>query len=301
MADFSKAFISHSSLDKPLVDQVARRVSAARWEIDSHTFEAGNRSAAEILAALNRSTLFVLIASANSLSSDWVKTELELAQHLVYSKKLGGVLVFIVDGTLASELPDWIRMHVFVRTSNYDRIANSIRATLFELDSAKGIQPKPFVSRKVQGDIETRIADLNHQINALYVSGLDGIGRRSAVSDKFKSLFPGVDIAGIPISVSDGEGILETFRKLYFAWRQPTVSEAKTFFDNVASYTKSELVEATSSILHEIGEAKMVVWLKFDYDILKALLHKSAEVVIPQTPGGITAWSPPQWWACPTG
>jgi len=30
----------------------------------------------------------------------------------------------------------------------------------------------------------------------------------------------------------------------------------------------------------------------------KALLHKSVELVIPQTPDGITAWSPPQSWAC---
>ena len=30
----------------------------------------------------------------------------------------------------------------------------------------------------------------------------------------------------------------------------------------------------------------------------EALLHKSVELVIPQTPDGITAWSPPQSWAC---
>ena len=34
---------------------------------------------------------------------------------------------------------------------------------------------------------------------------------------------------------------------------------------------------------------------------LGALLHKSVELVIPQTPRGITAWSPVQLWACPTG
>lgn len=269
MASFSKAFISHSSADKPLVEDVAKLVSAARWEIDSFTFEGGKRSADEIMAALKRSDLFVLIASANSMGSDWVKSELELAQHLLFSRQIGGVLVFIIDGTLAVELPEWIRMHVFVRTSSVVRIANLIRSKLFELDSKKGIRPKPFVQRtRIRGEIEKRIADLNHQIRALYVSGVDGIGRRSIVADTLKSLFPSVDLIGVQITVSDGEGLLETFRKLQFAWTSPTVAEAKAFFDEVAGYTKQQLVDKTSDLLDAISEQKMLTWLKFDYDIL---------------------------------
>lgn len=269
MASFSKAFISHSSADKPLVEDVAKLVSAARWEIDSHTFEGGKRSADEIMAALKRSDLFVLIASANSMGSDWVKSELEVAQHLLLSRQIGGVLVFIIDGTSAEELPDWIRMHVFVRTSSPVRIANLIRSKLFDLDSGKGIRPKPFVQRtKIRGEIEKRIADLSHQIRALYVSGVDGIGRRSIVTDTLKSLFPSVDLVGIQISVSDGEGLLEAFNKLHFAWARPTVAEAKAFFDEVAGYTKQQLVEKTTELLDAISEQKMLIWLKFDYDIL---------------------------------
>ena len=269
MAAFSKAFVSHSSVDKPLVEQIASRVTAARWEIDSHTFEPGNRSASEILAALNRSDLFVLIASANSMNSDWVKSELELAQQLLFSKKLGAVLVFIVDGTPRTALPEWITMHVFVRTSNPVRIANLIRGKLLELDSEKGIHPKPFVQRmKLRAEIETRIADLNRHVRALYVSGVDGIGRRSIVSDTLKSLFPSIDLAGVQISISDDEGLLEAFRKLHFAWTQPTIAEAKTFFDDTAGYSKQQLIDKTCEILEAISEQKMLVWMRFDYDIL---------------------------------
>jgi len=269
MSSYSKAFISHSSTDKAIVEEIAKRVTAARWEIDSHTFEEGNRSAAEILAALNRSDLFVLIASENSMRSDWVRSELDLAQQLLLSRKLGGVVVFVIDGTAAADLPEWIRMHVFVRTSSAIRIANSIRAKLFELDSAKGIRPKPFVQRmKIRGEIERRIADLNHQVRALYLSGVDGIGRRSIVIDTLKSLFPGIDLVGVQVSVSDDEGLLEVFRKLYFAMNQSTVAEAKAFFDETASYTKQQLIDKTTELLASIAEQKMLTWLKFDYDIL---------------------------------
>lgn len=230
MPDFSKAFVSHSSADKPFVERVAEFVSAARWEIDSHTFEEGKSSAAEIFAALSRSYLFVLIASGQSMKSDWVKSELELAQHLLYSRKLGGVLVFIVDGTATDELPEWIRMHVFVRSANERRVANLIRSRLLQLDSEKGIEQRPFVQRmRVRGDIERRIADLNSQVQALYVSGVDCIGRHAIASNTLRSLFPGMDSTGIEVSVADGEGLLETFRKLYFAAHRLTLEEARTF------------------------------------------------------------------------
>jgi tetratricopeptide (TPR) repeat protein len=269
MPDFAKAFVSHSSADKPLVERVAGLVSAARWEIDSHTFEEGKSSAAEIFEALSRSDLFVLIASAKSMASTWVKSELELAQHMLYSKKLGAVLVFIIDGTSAEELPEWIRMHVFIRTSNETRIANLIRSRLVQLDSAKGIQEKPFVQRiRIRGDIERRIADLNHQIRALYVSGVDGIGRHSIVSNTLRSLFPGMDLRGIEISIADGEGLLEAFRKLYFAWERPTIEEAKRFFDDTVGYTKQQLIEKTNELLNAVSEQKMFAWLQFDYEIL---------------------------------
>jgi len=269
MANFAKAFVSHSSADKPFVEQVIQPVSAARWEIDSHTFEDGKYSAGEITAALSRSNLFVLVASAHSMASAWVKSELEIAQHLLYAGKLGGIVVFIIDGTPADELPDWLRMHVFIRTSSPVRVANLIRSKLVELDTKLGVKPKPYVQRiKLQGELERRIADLRSPIQAIYLSGIDGIGKRAVGTKTLEPLFPGRDIAGIEISVADGEGILEAYRKIYFAWRRPTAAEARALLDESAALGQVELVERTCELLGQIDEQKMFVWLRFDYDIL---------------------------------
>lgn len=269
MANFAKAFVSHSSVDKPLVEQVVQAVSAARWEIDSHTFEEGKYSAGEITAALGRSDLFVLIASAHAVGSEWVKSELEIAQHLLYAGKLGGVVAFIVDGTQAEELPEWLRMRVFIRTSNPVRIANLIRSKLVELDTKRGVKPKPYVQRiKLQGEMERRIADLRQPIQAIYLSGVDGIGKRTVGTRTLQPLFPGRDVTGIDISVADGEGVLEAYRKMHFAWWRPTAVEARAVFDVSAAMSKDELVEKTCDLLRLIDEQKMFVWLRFDYDIL---------------------------------
>ena len=40
--------------------------------------------------------------------------------------------------------------------------------------------------------------------------------------------------------------------------------------------------------------------LKLASPIKMALLHKSIERVVPQTPDGFTAWSPLRSWACPS-
>ncbi|MGE1004518.1 TIR domain-containing protein [Ralstonia pseudosolanacearum] len=269
MGNFAKAFVSHSSTDKPLVEEVVQTVSAARWEIDSHTFEEGKYSAGEIAAALGRSDLFVLIASAHSMGSEWVKSELEIAQHLLYAGRLGGVIAFIVDGTQTEELPEWLRMHVFIRTSNPVRIANLIRSKLVELDTKRGVKPKPYVQRiKLQAEMERRIADLRLPIQAIYLSGVDGIGKRAVGTRTLEPLFPGRDITGIEISVADGEGVLEVYRKIHFAWQRPTAAEARKFLDESAAMRRDELVEKTCELLRSIDEQKMFVWLRFDYDIL---------------------------------
>lgn len=269
MAIHAKAFVSHSSKDKPLVERVVERVSAARWEIDSLTFEKGRTSASEIFSALSRSDLFVLMASEHSVGSDWVQSELEIAQQLLYQRKLGGILVFLIDDTSTSKLPDWIRAYVYAKTNNETRIANAVRTRLFQLDSKKGIKEKPFVQRvRIREEIEKKLADLTKQVNGIYVSGVDGIGRRAIIASTLRSLFPGTDVAGVEISIADGEGILEAYRKLYFAWKHPTVDQARQMLDESSGASVADLVSKTAALVKTIANEKAIAWFEFDYAIL---------------------------------
>jgi hypothetical protein len=104
--NFSKAFLSHSSKDKTFVREVCKLLAASRREFDEETFDGGKRNAEEIFNSLSRSDLFVLFASINALtSSHWISSEIKIAQEFVYSGKLGGVIVFIIDELDHSELP----------------------------------------------------------------------------------------------------------------------------------------------------------------------------------------------------
>lgn len=266
MSNYAKAFVSHSSSDKPLLEEVVKLVSAARWEIDSLSFEEGRTSASEIFQSMSRSSLFVLLASQKAMSTEWVKSELDIAQHLYYAKKIGGLLVVIIDDLPAQSLPDWIRLHVFARTKNVMRIANMIRSRLMQLDSLQGGEQRPFVSRSnLRGEIEKKLSDLSNPVRAIYVSGTDGIGRRALVTNSLQTLLPSADAMGINIPVSDGEGILEVYRKLFIEWQMPTKSELNEFFKNSSSLSDDELNNKMIGLINEVGERKSFVWLQCDH------------------------------------
>ena len=77
-----KAFLSHSSRDKILVEAVARKLGEKYCICDTFSFECGQKTFDEIIKGLDDTDLFVLFLSDNSLNSEWVKKELSIA----YSK-----------------------------------------------------------------------------------------------------------------------------------------------------------------------------------------------------------------------
>ena len=79
-----KVFISHSSKDKeyfvrPLVNHLKKSLGEDRLVYDELTFEAGAKSIEEIRRSMEKTDLFVLLLSTNSLSSKWVKQEITWA------------------------------------------------------------------------------------------------------------------------------------------------------------------------------------------------------------------------------
>jgi hypothetical protein len=77
-----KAFLSHSSRDKPLVEEVAEHLGTAQVELDSSTFDNGLLNVTAIQGALKRSSIFVLFLTRDALDSSYVRFEALLAQEL---------------------------------------------------------------------------------------------------------------------------------------------------------------------------------------------------------------------------
>src|ERR1700761_7701861 len=93
----SRAFLSHSSLDKSFVEAVALRLGRVQVFYDNWGFESGDQFIKAIPQVLRDTELFVLFASRASLQSFWVQLEIDHAELLLASSVLKKAVVFIID------------------------------------------------------------------------------------------------------------------------------------------------------------------------------------------------------------
>jgi hypothetical protein len=56
----SKAFLSHSSLQKPLIEKIYKRLGKDNCIIDKYNFEVGTPTLDSIIAGINETDLFVI-------------------------------------------------------------------------------------------------------------------------------------------------------------------------------------------------------------------------------------------------
>jgi hypothetical protein len=179
----TKAFLSHSSKDKEFVRSIALELGRQHCLFDEQTFETGEEFKRSIQEGLDSSAIFVLFASENSLTSDWVNFEMEEAWYKKLERNLPKSLVFIIsDSVDIDNLPAWIKRAKIQRGNIPKVIAREIRNHLDQLNEQR---KNPFVGRTE--DIRAlqealAPADVEYPPHILFVTGLPGIGRRSLIA-----------------------------------------------------------------------------------------------------------------------
>lgn len=186
-----KAFLSHSSLDKEIVREVANQLSRLNCIFDEKSFDSGVEFQKSIEEKLSLSTVFVFFATRNSLNSNWCKFELEQA---FYSKLKGAhkrSIVFILsDDVEISDLPSWLTTALIKKVTSPSAIARDIKHRLRE--TAEEFQSPVFIGRSKERDLLEEVLnpiDGSKPPKTLAVFGLPGIGRRSLVRHVTKDLF----------------------------------------------------------------------------------------------------------------
>ena len=111
----SKAFLSHSSKDKELVEKIARQLGNNNCHYDKFSFEAGALTLNEIFQKLNDTDIFVLFISDSALKSSWVKKEITYAKVLLNKKQIDRIFPIIIDKSINhndTRIPLWIRKYI---------------------------------------------------------------------------------------------------------------------------------------------------------------------------------------------
>lgn len=207
----SKAFLSHSSFDKDFVESVFNILGTSKAIFDKSTFQRNCDLVEQIERGIKDADTYVLFLSQASLSSGWVSAEIDLAHELRAKWKIKNFLIFQLDDTPWSKLPEWMSRYVVSSPPSPAHVALRIQDQLIhERSASEECHGREDETR----EIVERILEADHPTNFIYISGPAGIGRKTLANSVYNKLFP--DIAGhkITIKVDEYDEIDNIYRKV---------------------------------------------------------------------------------------
>lgn len=170
-----------------------------------YSFETGEQFRESIDKGLDETSLFVLIASRHSITSDWVNYESDEANARYLAGRIRNPIVFIVDEAVTLEaLPKWlVDEHKAIWESNPKLIAHEIRRHLEDLAMQR--QDVGFIGRGVELDrakAEMRpIGEPSRK--GVFVFGIVGIGKRTFLGRLFRDVYQLKRAINIRVSTGD--------------------------------------------------------------------------------------------------
>ncbi|RFZ90747.1 toll/interleukin-1 receptor domain-containing protein [Mucilaginibacter conchicola] len=186
----AKAFLSHSSTDKNLIEKIATQLGRNNCHYDRFTFEVGNVTLEEIITALDNSDIFVLFISETALESKWVKEEITKAKKNLDRGIIDRIYPIIIDGNITYKdprIPKWIRRpYNLQKLDNEVLILRKIKQALREVEFKRNSKNRElndlFVGRHdLSAEFERKIINIDNKKPTCVVAYnyFEGMGRRT--------------------------------------------------------------------------------------------------------------------------
>jgi len=187
----SKAFLSHSSVQKPLIESIYKRLGKDNCIIDKYNFEVGTPTLDSIILGIEKTDLFVIFLSDAALNSQWVKYEIEYAKNLRSLELSKRILIFLVDYSIDytdPRIPEWLSekynlKHITDPILLYKKIDSKLRDI--------SIENHPYIKKKeeifsgrndLMEEFEKKYYNLeNIKPSAIIASGFEEVGRKKFV------------------------------------------------------------------------------------------------------------------------
>lgn len=272
----AKAFLSHSSNDKPLVEAIARQLGKNNCHYDKFTFEAGELTLDEIFKGLDDTDVFVLFISDAALESEWVAKEIRQAKILNLDSRIDRIFPIIIDKKIKysdSRIPDWIRKPYNLKVfGNPVIILKKIKQLLRESNFKQYAHLREindlFVGRnEIMQDFERKLINIDNVKPTCIIASsfFEGMGRRTFLRNGLiKTRIIDKWYEPVPISITSKESIEDFLYKLNFVEATPEVFEKDFASEELQS--KIELGKKyikkfadTNEILFIIDEGSIVL------------------------------------------
>jgi hypothetical protein len=172
-----RAFLSHSSKDKPFVEQVFDDLGSTLAELDQATFEPAKFNKDVILRALDRCAVFVLFASAHSVTSKWVAEEIKEALARLHDDRMARIIVYCTDKATFRLLDPELKNFNIIRIERTPLVcARQIRGILAEV-FADRFRTDVFVSRDENlAELKRLVIDPSKNFRTIAISGFERLG-----------------------------------------------------------------------------------------------------------------------------
>ncbi|MBO9509650.1 TIR domain-containing protein [Thalassospira sp. A3_1] len=177
-------FLSHSSKDKSLVDQIYKRLDASGTFYDIKTINPGGGFTEEMKRGISESGIFVLFHSPNTKNS-WVEFEVNLAEIENIKSKKNRILVCPINGETHNSLPDWMKS--YMTTTEQYTISDISRSILHILNKNITQNKSKIVGREeILDDIHLSTIQAlpkhGRPLQHIVLSGIPGMGRTTVAS-----------------------------------------------------------------------------------------------------------------------
>ena len=213
-----KVFVSHSSAQKEFATQLVNLLGRDLCFIDCYDFKPAYKTIDEIYKSIDKSVMFVLLISKESLKSEWVEIEIKKAVSNMERNRLKCFLPYIIDESISisKDIPDWMSKEQCFNLK-YFRSPQVVKKDIKEKIQRMIWNDRPdireretfFVGRndeidKFQNFIYS--ADVS-QYRAVLISGRKGVGKKRFARRCMLQL--GMDLESEPyqISLSNKDGI----------------------------------------------------------------------------------------------
>lgn len=281
----NKAFLSHNSFDKDFVGMVFEELGALHSVYDKETFKKNCDLSDQIRSGINDCQVYVLFLSKGSIDSGWVSNEIDLANELKTKWQIKSFLIFQLDESDWSSLPSWASRYVTSCPPSPKQVALRIKD---ELRKSKPQEQEPYGRDNEIRKLNEAILEREETPKFLFLSGPEGIGRRTVASSLYKTFYKEVATHKISIEFGENEDIHTLYRRLLgFSsnWRARELHNESEAFSNLAPHEQiqnlAKLIFSVSVgfqqvIILDIGKfgfdvnQKPLAWLK---SLLDALMN----------------------------
>ena len=266
-----KAFISHSSEQKQFVLDLVEILGRDYCIVDCYNFNSAYQTINEIYDKIDKSTVFVLLLSKASLSSEWVKEEIRYVREKLEPGCLERFWPFIIDENLSiEECPEWMKKDKCFNLKKFKSckiLAHDIEQKFRRIIWSKNPKRKQLetlmVGRNKDIDNFENIYQSARGMNlrALVISGRDGVGKDMFIS-KCLDKIGGYDAESTPfyINLGNKEGIENFIIQLNLITRTYDETQLMT----VLGGNTSEKTSFAANLVNELLNTNSVISINDD-------------------------------------